>query len=111
MENAGDPAGSSYIAIARGVAYERLAPHPACLARGIDTTSRANAYRAIVEEATPAVEFTDIRDYLQQQRAHRVTRFQRPIERETLRCAAVRLAHRPGNSIWHRDVPTHSNPS
>ncbi len=72
-----------------------LTLHPAQLALGNTSTSRAAAYRAMLDEAVTDTELDAIRSYLQQQRAWGRDDFRRMVEARTDRFAAPRPAHRP----------------
>jgi putative transposase len=95
VAHAKDHPWSSYAANALGASDERLAPHPAYMALGADPDARIEAYRALVDELAPDEELAEIRSCLQQQRALGDSSFQRRVERETSRYAAIRPAHRP----------------
>lgn len=72
-----------------------LTLHPAQLALGPDRQARAEAYLAILKQATTEEELQAIRLYLQQQRAWGRDDFRAMVEASTQRFAAPRPAHRP----------------
>lgn len=93
-----DPAAhswSSYAANALGESNPLLTPHPAFLELGSESASRALAYRGLFAEALSDETMTEIRVYLQQQRALGTQRFQARVEAQLQRFAGVRPAHRP----------------
>lgn len=72
-----------------------LSLHPAQLALGATSDDRAQAYRTLLNEAVAEDELTEIRIYLQQQRALGRDDFKAMIEAKTRRFAGTRPAHRP----------------
>lgn len=72
-----------------------LSPHPAWQALGEDIRARAQAWRALLDEAIGDDALADIRRYLQQQRAWGRDAFRAMVEAKTKRFAGVRAAHRP----------------
>ena len=93
-----DPAAypwSSYHANALGRHDPLISPHEIYLALGETPAQRQAAYRAIVAEAISEDELSEIRAYVQQQRALGNDRFRARIEAELGRCARIRPACRP----------------
>ncbi len=72
-----------------------LTPHSAYLALGHNTSTRVEAYRALMAESLSEDVLTEIRTYLQQQRALGSTAFQQRVEQQLKRYPATRPAHRP----------------
>lgn len=72
-----------------------LTRHPAYNGLGLDSSERTAAYLALFKERLSDENLAEIRAYLQQQRALGSSTFQRRVERELQRYAAVRPAHRP----------------
>jgi putative transposase len=72
-----------------------LDPHVAYLALATEPRQRAEAYRALIREALSEEQLTDIRAYLQQQRALGTPAFRRRVEQQLQRYVSVRPAHRP----------------
>lgn len=72
-----------------------LTPHPAYLALGSTAALRASAYQALLADALPDDQVTEIRAYLQQQRALGRDSFRAMVEARTARFAGIRPAHRP----------------
>ena len=73
----------------------RLTPHPAWHALGPSPEARTAAYRRLLDEAIPDDQLTEIRLYLQQQRAWGRDDFRTMVEAKTQRFAGTRPAHRP----------------
>lgn len=86
---------SSYHANAHGAADPIVRPHRTYLALGDGGENRLGTYRQLVAETLSEDQISEIRSYLQQQRAYGSHRFQARIEAELGRCARVRPAHRP----------------
>jgi putative transposase len=86
---------SSYHANALGRDDPLVQPHEAYLMLGTTSVQRQAAYREIVAETISDDELTEIRAYVQQQRALGSNRFQAQIEAELRRCSIVRPPHRP----------------
>jgi putative transposase len=72
-----------------------LTPHPVHLALGVTPADQARAYRAFLDEALGDDDLSNIRRYLQQQRAWGRSDFRTMVEAKTRRFADVRPAHRP----------------
>jgi putative transposase len=72
-----------------------LTPHAAYLALGPTAELRATAYKALLADALPDDQVTEIRAYLQQQRALGRDSFRAMVEARTARFAGIRPAHRP----------------
>lgn len=72
-----------------------LTPHDAYTSLGRNVIERAEAYRVLLAETLSDEMLTEIRAYLQQQRALGGTAFQQRVEQQLRRYAAVRPAHRP----------------
>lgn len=77
------------------VADPLLTPHPAYLALGSTPGQRAVAYRTLLAQALPDEQVTEIRTFLQQQRALGGDSFRAMVEARTARFAGCRPAHRP----------------
>ena len=90
-----DYAWSSYHANAQAVPDIVVVPHAEYQRLGTDREQRCVAYRALFKDALDDDRLTEIRAYVQQQRALGTPRFQREIEAMIGRCARVRAAHRP----------------
>jgi len=86
---------SSYHANALAQPDALVTPHAAYLALGHDAPSRVRAYRALFAEALSDDLLSDIRRYLQQQRALGTGRFQAKVEAELRRFVGVRPVGRP----------------
>lgn len=86
----GDYAWSSYCANADGVADRLVQPHDEYARLGATLDERCTAYRALFLEAIGEDRMSEIRAYVQQQRALGTNRFQDAIEAELLRVATVR---------------------
>jgi putative transposase len=89
---------SSCAAHLGGRRHSLLTPHPAWLALGSDPTARASAWRRLLDESIPDEDLTQIRQYLQQQRAWGRDDFRAMVEARTRRFAGIRPAHRPPKS-------------
>lgn len=76
----------------------RLTPHPAWLALGATAEHRIVGYRQLLDEAISEEMLTEIRLYLQQQRALGRDAFRSMVEAKARRFASARPAHRPANS-------------
>jgi putative transposase len=72
-----------------------LTPHPAYLALGPTAEHCATAYKVLLADALPDDQVTEIRAYLQQQRALGRDSFRAMVEARTARFAGIRPAHRP----------------
>ena len=72
-----------------------LAPHAGWLSLGSTNAARASAYRALLDQALDDRTLTEIRTYLQQQRALGHDAFRAMVEVKTRRFAGTRPAHRP----------------
>src|SRR5690348_9643949 len=72
-----------------------LTPHPGYLALGADPAARASAYRDLFADALPDELVSEIRGYLQQQKALGTDRFRSWVEARTGRFAMVRPPGRP----------------
>lgn len=72
-----------------------LTPHPGYLALGTDPAARAAAYRDLFADALPDELVSEIRGYLQQQKALGTDRFRSWVEARTGRFAMVRPPGRP----------------
>ena len=90
-----DYAWSSYRANAQAGPDIVVVPHAEYLRLGTDQEQRCVAYRALFKDALDDDRLTEIRAYVQQQRALGTPRFQREIEAMIGRCTRVRAAHRP----------------
>ncbi|MGH8122616.1 MAG: transposase [Rudaea sp.] len=86
---------SSHLSNALGREDPILRSHPAYQALGRDAAERQLAYRALFHEVLTDTEISDIRAYIQQQRALGNDRFRAMVERKLGRCASVRPPHRP----------------
>lgn len=86
---------SSYHVNARGMGDPAVSPHLEYLRLGPDAASRQLAYQMLFDEVLTHERITEIRAYLQQQRALGSLRFQHQVEAMLGRCAQVRPAHRP----------------
>jgi putative transposase len=73
----------------------RLAPHAAYTALADTAPARAQAWRLVLREVLADEELSEIRLYLQQQRALGRDDFRAMVEAKTARFAGVRPAHRP----------------
>jgi putative transposase len=73
----------------------QLTPQAAWLALGYTAEQRADAYRRLLDEVLDEEALTEIRDYLQQQRAFGRDGFRTMVEAKTKRFAGIRPAHRP----------------
>ncbi|WP_426700152.1 transposase [Rhodanobacter sp. Col0626] len=91
----GDYSWSSYGANADGRADSLLTAHAEYLALGADPAIRAEAYRTLFAEALPDALVSEIRGYLQQQKALGTDRFRAWVESRTGRFAAARPVGRP----------------
>ena len=80
----------------------RWHPHPAYLALGVDSATRAMCYRSILMDAMHPDDLTAIRDHMRQERALGSPRFQAMVEKTLNRPVRVRSPGRPpkiaGNS-------------
>lgn len=94
---AGDYRWSSYRHNAQGVADALVVAHASFVALGSDPETRQSAYAALVTEAIPEGEVTEIRSYLEQGRAWGGGRFQAHIAALHGRCAEVRGRGRPSH--------------
>ena len=90
---------SSYHGNALGKPDPLLTPHAVFLALGNEPLVRAAAYRALVAEALSPEDISEIRMYLQQQRALGTERFKKRVEAELMRFVDVRPAHRPRKEV------------
>jgi putative transposase len=72
-----------------------LVAHPESIALGSDPAARAQAYRALFEDALSDELVAEIRGYLQQQKALGTDRFRAWVEERTGRFAAARPLGRP----------------
>lgn len=88
---------SSHRANACGKLDPLLRPHACYLALGADDSSRAAAYRRLFDRALPALVVTDIRNYLQQEKALGSDRFRAWVEARTGRFSTARPPGRPPN--------------
>jgi putative transposase len=86
---------SSHASNALGRDDPLLRSHPAYLSLGREAAERQIAYRALFDEVLTDGEISDIRAYIQQQRALGNDRFRAMVERKLDRCASVRPPHRP----------------
>ena len=86
---------SSYSSNALGQNDPILRTHPMYRLLGRDSAERQSAYRALFDDALTAADISDIRAYIQQQRALGNDRFRAMVERKLGRCASVRAPHRP----------------
>ena len=86
----GDYAWSSYRANAEGRADRHVHPHAEYARLGTSVEERCVAYRALFLEAIGEDRMSEIRAYVQQQRALGTKRFQDVIEAELRRVATVR---------------------
>jgi putative transposase len=86
---------SSYHANADGAGDPLVRFHPEYLRLGPDPAARQQVYRTLFDDVLTPERVTEIRAYLQQQRALGSERFQRQVEAMLGRCAQVRPAHRP----------------
>ena len=86
---------SSYHANALGEIDALVVPHPTYIALATTSDERQQAYRHLVADALSDDELSEIRAYVQQQRALGSNHFQAMIEAELGRCAHTRPAHRP----------------
>jgi putative transposase len=75
--------------------HSGLEPHPAWRSLGPTPAERTDRYRALLDELLPEDMLTEIRHYLQQQRAWGRDDFRAMVEAKTRRFAGVRPAHRP----------------
>lgn len=89
---------SSYHANALGQRDPLITPYAAMLALERSAEARATAYRALFSEALSDEAVSEIRVYLQQQRALGTNRSRARVEAELQRFASVRPAHRPRKS-------------
>lgn len=89
---------SSYRANALSQADPMVTQHAAMQALGGSTEAKATAYRALFSEALSDETVSEIRAYLQQQRALGTDRFRAKVAAELQRFAGVRPAHRPRKS-------------
>ena len=90
VETPGDYAWSSYRANAQGRADRLVHPHDEYAQLGTTVDKRCAAYRALFLEAIGEDRMSEIRAYVQQQRALGTSRFQAAIEAELQRVATVR---------------------
>jgi putative transposase len=88
VEVPGDYAWSSYRANAQGRADRLVSPHDEYARLGTTVDERCAAYRALFLEAIGEDRMSEIRAYVQQQRALGASRFQAVIEAE-LKCVAT----------------------
>ncbi|MDE1894659.1 MAG: transposase [Pseudomonadota bacterium] len=95
----GDYAWSSYRANAEGRADRLVCPHDEYARLGATVDERCAAYRALFLEAIGEDRMSEIRAYVQQQRAVGSSRFQAAIEAELKRVATVRPRGRPPGRI------------
>ncbi len=72
-----------------------LSPHPSWLSLGDSAEARIAAYRQLLDAAITDDMLTEIRAYLQQQRAWGRDDFRALVEAKTRRFAGIRPAHRP----------------
>jgi len=72
-----------------------LRPHDEYRSLGTTAGERQHAYRALFDEVLSAQDISEIRAYIQQQRALGNDRFRTMVENKLGRCAAVRPPHRP----------------
>jgi putative transposase len=79
--------------------HSGLSPHPAWLALGSTPAQRSDCYRTLLVESLPEDTLTEIRHYLQQQRAWGRDDFRAMVEAKTRRFAGVRPAHRPRRAV------------
>ena len=86
---------SSYRRNALGHPDALLNLHAQYLALGVTAQERCAAYRALVSEVLDEAQMSEIRVYLQQQRAWGSERFQLAIAAQLGRCTQVRPPHRP----------------
>ena len=86
---------SSHAANAFGHADPLLRSHPTYHSLGSNPAQRQLAYRALFDQVLTEADISDIRAYIQQQRALGSNRFRAIVERKLGRCASVRPAHRP----------------
>ena len=75
-----------------------LSPHPAWQALAAEAEARAAIWRQLLDEAITDEELTEIRRYLQQQRAWGRDDFRSMVEAKTKRFAGIREAHRPSKA-------------
>lgn len=98
----GDPSEhpwSSYPANALSKSDPLVTPHAAWLGLGRDMEERVTAYRALFSEVLTDDTVTEIRTYLQQQRAWGTDRFRTQVELKLKRFAGIRPAHRPRKQV------------
>jgi hypothetical protein len=86
---------SSHAANAQGRDDPALRPHPAYQSLGASAADRQLAYRTMFDEVLSADDISDIRAYIQQQRALGNGRFRAMVEQKLGRCASLRPPHRP----------------
>ncbi|WP_445147007.1 transposase [Dyella sp. Tek66A03] len=86
---------SSYRANAQVLSGAVVVPHAEYLSLGVDASERCVAYGQLFKQGLDDDRLTEIRAYVQQQRALGTPRFQREIEAMIGRCAGVLAAHRP----------------
>ncbi len=101
-----DPAAypwSSYRANGLGYPDPLVVPHPTYLALGRDEASRRTAYRELFQETMPEETLTEIRMYLQQQRALGTDRFREQVQAKLQRFLGIRPAHRPRKELPRDD--------
>lgn len=90
---------TSYHSTALGQFDPLLTPHQTYLALGEDDTARRAAYRAWVIDTFDDAEWSELRQYTQQQRAWGSDRFRPQVEALTLRAATVRPRGRPRKAL------------
>lgn len=86
---------SSHAPNAHGRDDPTIRPHPDYLSLGASATDRQLAYRALFDEVLSADDISDIRAYIQQQRALGNDRFRAMVQQKLGRCASLRPPHRP----------------
>jgi putative transposase len=86
---------SSHPANALGHDDPLLRSHPAYHSLAGADADRRSAYRKLFDEVLGIEEISEIRAYIQQQRALGTDRFRATVEAKLGRCASVRAAHRP----------------
>ncbi len=89
VEAPDDYAWSSYRANAEGLADRLVHPHDEYAQLGVTVDERCAAYRALFLEAIGEDQMSEIRAYVQQQRALGTSRFQHAIEAELQRVVTV----------------------
>jgi len=93
---------SSHSANAYGCDDPTLRPHPDYQSLGASATARQLAYRTLFDEILSADDISDIRAYIQQQRALGNDRFRAMVQQKLGRCASIRPPHRPRATEVHR---------